>query len=76
MKECCMVRGCKNEIRALNLCNKHWIELKRHGTLAPEIEDRKCRIKGCSELIKTKDYCAKHYRAILRYEEHLAEKLK
>lgn len=63
----CSVDDCRNEVRALGLCPKHHIRLKRHGSPAGGGPARRipppapCGCSGCPKPARSRGFCYTHY---------------
>lgn len=67
----CKVEGCNNEIKAKQLCSKHWKRLTNHGdvdTILPRggsnalyADSSKCSIEVCESKPQANNLCQKHY---------------
>lgn len=73
MNKTCMIDNCANEVKACNMCIKHYTRFKRYGD--PNIVNKpgkphdvkKCLVEGCCNNSKAKGYCSKHY---TRFKRH------
>lgn len=67
----CKVEGCNNEIKAKQLCSKHWERQTNHGdvnTVLPRggqnalyADSSVCSVKGCESKPQANHLCQKHY---------------
>lgn len=68
MKEKCKADNCNKERYGLKeYCRKHYLQIKNHGRLTPELEvnpiikDSRCSIDGCDKNVYSKTLCKYHY---------------
>lgn len=69
----CKARGCDRQHYARGYCRKHYLQVRRHGRLSPELEHgvvRVCKVKNCGRTDTLYGYCLKHARQI-RYHGRL-----
>lgn len=68
IKEKCNAVDCNKERYGLKeYCRKHYLQIKNHGRLTPELEvnpiiqDSICSIDGCDKNVYSKNLCKYHY---------------
>lgn len=70
MCKTCKVDGCNNKHSAKGYCNKHYLQMMKHGRIIDaEIEEKSnkgCLVEGCENEHLAKGYCSKHYAQIKR----------
>jgi len=72
----CSIQGCERSYKASGYCNKHYMQIRRHGRPTPERElgrKQTCSVKGCDKLHKAHGYCNKHYRQIKKHGKLVPE---
>ena len=58
----CKIDNCNNTIVTRGLCNKHYHEGRRNGTLNLKTKSETyCTVEGCNTKSYAKGYCRKHY---------------
>jgi hypothetical protein len=73
----CTVPECSNQAATANLCNAHYLRLRRYGSTDPHVKKRKaskrtnaaCKVDGCEKPVKSSGYCHGHYHRVLRYKD-------
>lgn len=60
----CTVNGCNKPHVAKGLCNKHYIQVQKHGSIVekPILQgDKRCSVASCNNMCVAKNMCEKHY---------------
>jgi hypothetical protein len=67
----CSIDGCFKVVRAKNLCNAHYVRVKRHGDplrggelRCVEIKIKSCAVADCDRPHHCRGYCFTHYRRL------------
>lgn len=64
----CSIKGCDQESKAKNLCNKHYQRVRSFGDPYKDRKKKpKCSVDDCTNLNWCESFCPKHYR---RYKRH------
>lgn len=64
----CSIAGCENPAKSRNLCNGHYLKLRRYGDplITKQIRNI-CSVDGCDKFVEGNGYCATHNG---RYRKH------
>ena len=66
----CLVEECDNDAISKGYCRKHYLQIRNHQRLTPELEKsrvRLCVVENCNYQHKGKGYCPKHYDRVKKY---------
>lgn len=69
----CKVERCQGPRKTRGYCNKHYIQIRRHGRLmlhreyGPRGMFVVCKVEGCEGKHRAHGYCGKHYRQVRIY---------
>ncbi len=66
----CIVEECDNNALSKGYCGKHYLQIRNHQRLTPELERnriRLCVVENCNYQHKAKEYCPKHYGRVKKY---------
>ena len=72
MNKTCKVDGCNGKIRSKGYCNRHYLQMYKHGRIIDN-DIRTCSVEGCNGKHHAKGYCTKHYQQIQKYG-HILER--
>jgi hypothetical protein len=74
----CNAPYCTRESKSKGLCNRHYLQLRRHGRLTPELEYGRrlpeCQAPDCDQHDHAKGYCPKHYRQLRKFGKLVPER--
>lgn len=57
----CQVDGCGARLYAKGLCEKHYRQVRRHGSVQPDPGVADCAVEGCDRRAVTRGWCHGHY---------------
>lgn len=66
----CSVEGCGGQHEAKGYCSKHYLRLKRHGSInlpPPDPVTTTCDVDGCNNIVKRKKLCKLHYKRVWKH---------
>ncbi len=74
LESTCQVSHCQRPIHAHSYCQRHYQQIRRHGQLTPECEQKSargpqalCKASGCGDAAATLGYCPRHYQQVRRH---------
>lgn len=71
----CKVDDCEKIVKSRELCDMHYMRLRRNGSLLNPFRhrDKVCKIENCQEKNFGKDYCKSHYTRFARNRDEIVQ---